>query len=797
MRTVKKIPLYVLTALLLLWGLVWLVSPPAVRWVADDLLQQYNLRLSQDSSVRVNLLLLKVSVNDLEMLQGDDVVLSIDKLIADVAFWPLLGKHIRMQRLDIDGFKTQVKKIGNRLSVAGIEIPDTATTEQRSEDAEEPENNSSTFAITIPAIHLTRSNVAIDYEGKVHNVRLRDITVTNLDMNADNLGARTNLKLGLDDAMLDADLSFSKKGETIALEAKTQLEELKLEDTRDFVENLPDYSGLASVKLNTNILVEGDAIGVKLTDSELSLKQLQYSDDRYTASIGDAHLDLNDLNATLNTETLENAQAKLDLVLDGINVQPVNDNVVLAAVDKINLTGIVLSRTGDANHFSIDQLRLDKLIASHNNRPGQEGEVEPLLTLQQFSINEIEGDDHEVGLKEVLINQPVAHVEIAEDGAVRNLVEINLGDDSEDGESAKGQPQPSLGGESEKDNGAYQFAIDKVQLVKSGQLHFVDESISPAFKKTLEFDRLEISDIDSANHQHALHFTVGAKDSEFLTVNVTGEARPFGELVNLNLEGEIKEFPLPQASAYTSKYIGFGVEKGQLNTDLQIAVVDSVIDGKTVLYINAAEFDSTDTVDDLSVVKQGSVPLNVALNMIKDGDGNIKLVVPLSGNVDDPNFGVQYIVGLIIEKAALSQAKSYLLNTFVPYAKVVSVAMAAGSYALKVRFEDLPYQPGVVDVAPDQQEYVQQLIALLRDDEDLIVHVCPTAAITEPANTDSQTSGNVDRKQALLDLANTRANNFKRTVVEQGGVESSRLLVCAPEVDVRDDAIPKISLTSG
>ena len=93
-----------------------------------------------------------------------------------------------------------------------------------------------------------------------------------------------------------------------------------------------------------------------------------------------------------------------------------------------------------------------------------------------------------------------------------------------------------------------------------------------------------------------------------------------------------------------------------------------------------------------NLIDQGAQPLNLALGMLKDGDANVALAVPVGGSLSDSKFGLRSIVSLITQKAIMSVMQDYLMQTFVPYANIVSVAFSAGEFALKLCFDDLMYQ---------------------------------------------------------------------------------------------------------
>jgi hypothetical protein len=179
--------------------------------------------------------------------------------------------------------------------------------------------------------------------------------------------------------------------------------------------------------------------------------------------------------------------------------------------------------------------------------------------------------------------------------------------------------------------------------------------------------------------------------------------------------------------------------------------------------------------------------------MLKDGDGHIKLKIPLRGDVRDPSFGMEYILGLVIKKAVMNQAKDYLITNFVPYGQVVKVALAAGSFALKVRFDDLPYALAQTEPGPEQEEFIQQLLALMADKKDLHVKVCP---VVTPAEISTENPvAEAEQEDYLRQLAKQRGDLFKTALVARSELKSSRLLVCSPRIDYKDSAQPRIELS--
>jgi len=255
------------------------------------------------------------------------------------------------------------------------------------------------------------------------------------------------------------------------------------------------------------------------------------------------------------------------------------------------------------------------------------------------------------------------------------------------------------------------------------------------------------------------------------------------------------------------------------------------------ILMRSAKFGASEKREGANIIGKTAIPLNVALGMLRDKNDNITLEIPINGDVYDPSFGLKSIVGLVVKKVVMAKAKSYLINAFVPYAKVVKVALSAGSMALKVRFADLEYTPGQTQISETQSEFVEQIINLLTDKKNVIIRICPVATkadlvnytevitaeipeielidaenIQESINSTDQNKIEITQLdeivefiipqgpisdaqfEYLLSVAVLRAEAFKAKLVLEGKIESTRLLLCSPEYDEKGKDGPRLEL---
>jgi hypothetical protein len=299
-------------------------------------------------------------------------------------------------------------------------------------------------------------------------------------------------------------------------------------------------------------------------------------------------------------------------------------------------------------------------------------------------------------------------------------------------------------------------------------------------------------------------FVLKARSNKYAKIDLQGYITPFTEKINFHVEGDLTELSLPAVSSYIRDSLGFELKSGHLDTKINITAKGSVLEGETLVVLRGLETSAAKNVDVGDIKQQTPIPLNLALSMLKDKRGNIKLKVPMSGSVDDPSFGAESFIILVTKKAAMLQARSYLLRSFVPYADVISIAISAGDMMLKVHFEDLVFQPAQVDIDKTQQVYIDQFIALMKEKPKAQVKVCGLAI---PADITVAGSAIADNKplnspglsgaheSMLRSIAKQREENFKAYVVTKGEIASSRLLLCNPEVDLAEGALPRIKIS--
>jgi len=178
--------------------------------------------------------------------------------------------------------------------------------------------------------------------------------------------------------------------------------------------------------------------------------------------------------------------------------------------------------------------------------------------------------------------------------------------------------------------------------------------------------------------------------------------------------------------------------------------------------------------------------------MLKDSDGNVELSVPLAGDTSAPSFGFSGFLTLLVKQATMSAAKDYLITTFVPYASVMKVAMAAGEFALKLRINDLNYLAGETALNAEQLEFSRQMSVMLAERKNINVKLCAIATASDIELADASQAHQAENITRLKAISQQRVEIFKAHMVEELNVPSAKLLFCTPQIDSSKGAKARI-----
>jgi hypothetical protein len=186
-------------------------------------------------------------------------------------------------------------------------------------------------------------------------------------------------------------------------------------------------------------------------------------------------------------------------------------------------------------------------------------------------------------------------------------------------------------------------------VVKSSQANFADLSVKPNFATGIQSLEGAVTGLSSRENSRAKVDLHGSVDA-FSPVAITGEVNILSAALYTDLSMSFKNIELSTFNPYSGKFAGYNISKGKLTTELHYKVDGRKLDAQHHITVEQLEFgEKTESKDAVSL------PVKLAVALLKDRDGVIDLDLPVTGSLDDPKFRLGPIIWKvfvnILEKA--------------------------------------------------------------------------------------------------------------------------------------------------
>ena len=798
--SVKKSPLYfskavkIMTLLFIgLYLIIWAISSPLSKYFITPILVEQGLTLSSDTSVRYNPFMSQLTVSDLTLyLNKEEKVLSINKLTIRLTLFRLLFDKIVISEFTLNDAYIKINKTATQLIIAGVDL-NKENTNTNQEETTKSESEPFDYQLILPKLDFSQINIDIENNNKPHHVVIKDLLITQVKATKKAQQASVNLQSIIDGTELrfDADALFEQGQGTVS--TQLAITDYPIAKLQQYVDDLSKLSGSFSLVSEQSISISTEHIKLHLNKAEITNKNMIVGYQQQYFTLEKLQQNISDLKLTLTQGEITELSGQGQLTLNKASIYHNKPSQKLAYFEQLALNDMSFHFT-DSAEVKIAEFILDDLFVSKN----EDTDLPPILKLKQFSISDINVSEHYLAINQILLDSLESQIILNKEKVISNLV-ILPKTKTEQEEIITTEEETGQEADQEKNDAKTPFivSLNKFSLINDNQISFVDNSVEPVAKRKLFIDKFTLGALSNAQDKKDSQtpFELIGRSNKYAHFEFKGFTQPFSQKPVHHLKGFLKELSLRSVSTYVQQATQIELKSGQVNTDIDVTLDGEQLDGNVMILLQGLETGIANSDETGALIDKGALPLNMALGMLKDGDGNVALDVPLSGSTSDPQFGLSSVVSLITQKAIWMATQDYLLKTFIPYANIVSAAMSVGEFALKLRFEELPYQAKQIEINEEQQAYLQAFIALMQAKEKTRVNIC---AISTPADIDLKTNNkiiNKDHIKQLKEIGEQREDAFKAYVIKHGNIASSRLLLCSPKIDSSKNAQPRIELS--
>ncbi len=175
--------------------------------------------------------------------------------------------------------------------------------------------------------------------------------------------------------------------------------------------------------------------------------------------------------------------------------------------------------------------------------------------------------------------------------------------------------------------------------IEDGQLDFMDESLPIQFRTIIGQITGEIMGLDTSPGSRMEVDLDGSVDG-YAPVRFAGAASPFDEYPMIDLSLSFDGVDMARLTPYSGAYAGYAIDRGLLSLDVKYGLDKGQLQGDNNILIDQLKLG-----DKIESEQAVDLPLELALALLTDANGVIDLALPVSGDVNDPEFSIGGIVG--------------------------------------------------------------------------------------------------------------------------------------------------------
>ena len=245
--------------------------------------------------------------------------------------------------------------------------------------------------------------------------------------------------------------------------------------------------------------------------------------------------------------------------------------------------------------------------------------------------------------------------------------------------------------------------IDRITFVES-RLNFTDHYIKPNYTANVGELNGSVKGLSSEPASRA-QVALAGRWNEASPVVIAGTVNPLRGDLFLDVAAKGQDIDLTKLTAYAQRYAGYGITAGRLTLDVKYHVENGKLDGRNKILIDHLVFG-----DKVASPEATKLPVLFAVNLLKDKDGRINLVLPLSGSLEDPKFEIGAVIAQMFS-GPLRQAETS------PFS-LMAAGAGGGEDLAFVEFE-----PGLAAITPTAEKKLATLAKALQDRPGLKIEI--------------------------------------------------------------------------
>ncbi len=789
-------------ALLIIVLALLALLPIGVRYAAVHLLKEQGIKQVEIEDVDINLFSGEVGISGVKVSGDGQGRASLGKLYVNVALLDLIKQRIRLQQLEINNLELNLQntEAGDWIA-AGILPPPPAPA-----DAEEAQQApAEPWGVGIDQLKLAGINVHFVMPKLQSDIRVDELQLSKLASWQPQQDSNIQVMMQFDQASLNLSGQVQAFNSIPQFNGTLTLDQVPLALAKEFAKDadVEKLQGYLAVTTEFKVRLEAEQpqleSNTKVTLSDLDVKQGQY-EIQAKQFAWDGQVDY----VTPTSEQDLGVRVNGAVLLKQFSLFDEQSGMSLALLQQLNLNDIALAenQTVKIKTISLDQLDLV-----------QKQEQDRLARLAAIKVTELDFDGQQsLAINDITLNGLIAKIIVDPNGEIHLLDELlqSMSPPEEEQGAASTETKPEEQVVETSETPDFQFKLARLHISDDSHIVFDDQKSDPPQLADIKPFSMTVTNIDTTDINQDILIDLLATINKHEKLSLNAKIKPFTEKLNMSADGEIRALDLPPFSHYLDQQIGYYIEGGRLNSTIKMTVVDDFLDAKIHVELNKFHIKEGDPAKAKNFSDSLTMPLDSALGMLRDKHDNIKLDIPVTGDINDPNFNINQVINKALVKATSVAVTGYLAFALQPWGAALAVAHIAGQAVGNVSLDPVLFDPGQTVLKDEYSDYFAKIKLLLEERPEIGLNVCGLAseqdrlalfAAQQPETSEQEAEQAADAEQAkqaisnkqLLELASKRSEQVREALIESGA-DAGRVFSCRPEIKGADKNSPSVLL---
>jgi hypothetical protein len=445
----------------------------------------------------------------------------------------------------------------------------------------------------------------------------------------------------------------------------------------------------------------------------------------------------------------------------------------------------MFSAGDEGGAIEIESLRLDSIEALR--RTGSESGPPFVVTVPSVDVTSASIAPNRLGLGPVRIDGAEVWLQAAPGGKLelRDMMAA-----LQDGDVGEGAPPAPSGNEP-----GFGFYVDGIETVSPVKVVYRDGTVTPGVDLEFAPMVIKIGRIDSASPDVDTRVTLTTGLNRYGKLAYDGTIRPLAAKYTAVGKGTADGLDITAFDGYSRRNNGYRVDSGTVSADIDVDIREDRVDSLARLNIRELEVARIVPEEEDEMGQELGLPLDVAFSLLKDKEGDIKLDVPLEGDLSELSADFGHALRIVLNKGVMLGVRTAATTFFAPLWPVLAAEKVVGALN-KLRFNPVEFIAGQGQMAPAGVAYLDELAGLIGQRPEVSLRICGRSVSQDRValfpDQQAQPPGE-EQLASLKALAVQRQRLVKDALIERG-IESARVVTCSPDPKAGDDGLPRVDV---